>query len=198
MQTAQFKQILSHNAFDVDQKFFAQTEAERFGLTPFLKVWASCGGEDGFVSEFYQNKNSEVIYSTDLCGATLFFKLEITGEKTALVHQVGISASTGESVFGFCAVEMCKFSEHDYDNGWHFGFGAFDSFLNAFSIEAQATGATDSTSAILEFYKRNELDEYDCNVSRYFPHLFKFYGTVDGTYHPSEANNNKVIGEITL
>lgn len=195
MKAAQFKQILSSEAFNKEQRFHDAELAKQFGLAPFLKVWAPYGGVDGFVSQFYQDQNEDIVYAVNLCEATMFFKLEIA-ENKAIIHQVGFGR-TYEAPYE-CAVRMTKFSEHDCSEGWHIGFDGFETFVDALSIEAQATEQAHITQAISAFYEKNERDEYEENYSLYFPHLLKFYGTVDNTYRPSVENNGKAVGEITL
>lgn len=165
MKAAQFKQILSSEAFNKEQRFHDAELAKQFGLAPFLKVWAPYGGVDGFVSQFYQDQNEDVVYTVELCGAMMFFKLEIA-ENKAIIHQVG---------FGYtydceyeCAVRMTKFSEHDCSEGWHIGFDGFETFVDALSIEAQATGQAHITQAISALYAK---DEYEENYSLYFSTL---------------------------
>lgn len=197
MKAAQFTQALTKSAFETEQKFFDAEIAQKYKLKPFVKMWAGIGGEEGFVSEFYQDEHDDIVYTADLCEATLFFKLEVVDDKTAIIHQVGYDRKYQRD-YSCDIMKVSKFSEHD-EEYWHIAFTGFDTFIDAFAAEGFGTKREGISEAIKALYKAGKLDTYDeCNYSHYFPELLSFYDAENGLYTLSKENNGKAIGRITL
>ena len=199
MKSAQFKALLSEQAFQTKQTFpeIQLNAAKAYGLEPLYKRWANCGGSDGFISEYYKDANDDVVYAIDICEAVVFFKLEITAANTAKITQVGYDKQHNKNAES--NVVICEFAEHEWHKGWHIGFTGFSALLDALEIEAKGLERDDVIQAIKAFYKKGDVAEFEENESRYCKKSLTLFGDGDGeSIKVSKDRDGKLFGLINL